>query len=253
MGGKTRNYQPEGSNTREGLAFQNFALDQPASVIGRSSAAVMDAAGLPTPGLLRLAMEGYVTEMGVSPTAIEFMETAGQPGGLHIITGDEANRLGLNTPQASRTKWTLVVVRGGLALYGSGDDRWTHYDVGLQCNVHNPGSLEYTIAIPADSRGRKNKDVIADYEQGITGAELINYGTDQQPTPLPRPTIGIVSGRLFVSTSIDAAPLSVAELGKKAVQFVTDHARSNTIPVVNLSEPQVADDLGALLKNCRTP
>ncbi len=99
MGGKTRVYQHGAGATQQTLAFKSFAIDQPASVLGRQSADAMDGGGLPAPGLLRLAMEGYAAEMGISPTFVALMETASQPGGVRVLSQDEADVFGINTPR----------------------------------------------------------------------------------------------------------------------------------------------------------
>ena len=254
MGGKTRDYQQTGGGTVQSLAFQNFALDQAASVLGRPSADAMTDAGLPSSGLLRLAMEGYATEMGVDPAVVALMETANQPGGVHLISQDEADGFGLNTPLGARSKWTLSAVRGGLVLYGSGDDRWTHFTVGLQCLRREPGGLEYSIAVPLDPRATSAGEGEDNYREGITGAE-VNGGSN--PTPARIAGIQVVAGKppqiggyLLVTAWLDAAQVNAVRQRKAAVSFDTANYLQHLIPEVSLASAQVASSVGLLLRNC---
>jgi hypothetical protein len=252
MGGKTRDYDPSNGTKDQILAFQNYAIDQPASVLGQSSAGAMADAGLPTPGLLRLAVEGYAFEMGIGRDVVGLMETAGQAGGVHVVTKDEANYLALNTPSVARTKWNLSVVRGGLALYGSGDDRWTHYDVGLQCRPGQNGALEYTVAVPVDTQNQNGSQLIATYRQGITGVEVSDLETSTT-TRSEISAVGIAGSRLFVTTWFDGVTLDMVRRGEGKVQFDTPHSLANRLPTISLTAPQTVSAIDTLLKNCPAP
>ncbi len=254
MGGKTRDYQQGSGANAQAMAFQGFALDQAGSVVGRNSADAMTDAGLPSSGLLRLAMEGYATEMGVDPALVSLMETAAQPGGTHLISQDEADSLGLNTPVVSRVKWTLLAVRGGLVLQGSGVDRWTPFTVGLECLKRERGALKYEIAVPVQPSGTDGAPSQDDYRRGITGME-VNTGPVASPARIA--AVQMVGGR----------PLPAGEnlrltawLGAAQVEFVMQHGASvsfdtvgslrHVIPAVSLASAQVANSVELLLRNC---
>ncbi len=254
MGGKTRDYDQGSGDTAQALALQAFALDQPASVVGRPSADAMADAGLPAGGLLRLAVEGYATEMGVDPAIAGLMETAAQPGGLHVISPDEAAGLGLATPPSARAKWTLSAVRGGLVLYGSGEDRWTRFTVGLRCLRRELGALEYTVAVPVSTGGPGAAGAEADYRGGVTGI-VVEGG--QTPTPARIAAVQVLGDklpqagrRLLVTTWLDGSQADVLRHGTASMRFETAGYLSNLLPHLSLASPQVADAVGLLLRNC---
>jgi hypothetical protein len=247
MGGKTRVYQRGAGATQQTLAFKSFAIDQPASVLGRQSADAMDGGGLPAPGLLRLAMEGYAAEMGISPTFVAFMETASQPGGVRVLSQDEADVLGMNTPSAARTKWTLSVRRGGLVLYGSGEDRWTHYTTSLQCLAGHRGSLEYTIAVPVDAGDQPSATVADGYRQGIQGVHVEAGGVS---TAGSIANIQLLSGKLLVTTWLATPQVALFSHGDASIAFDMPHSLANVLPDVELVSPQVTGAVDMLLRNC---
>lgn len=257
MGGKTRVYGPEGGPGARGLAIISMAFDQPASVIGRPSAEAMAAAGLPASGMLRLAMEGYAVEMGVDPSIAAVVKTASQPGGMHAFTPDEANRLGLVTPLVPRTKWALTVVRGGLALYGAGEDRWTSYKTSLKCIGQERGRLEYSITVPIDLGTRSTARVEEDYRRGIQRVKL----TDPRGESTPARLVGIqvipdqslpttVPRRLLLTTWLDEAQVEIMRREGTSVRFEVPHSLEGVIPEVALDAHQVTDAVGLLLRNC---
>ena len=248
MGGKTRDYQRGSGSGEQNLAFRDFALDQPASVIGRHSADAMAAGGVPTPGLLRLVLEGYAAEMGVDPSIVALMETAAQPGGLHVIEQDEADRLGLNTPSAARTKWNLSVNRGDLVLYGTGDNRWTHYTLGIQCLQGHAGAMEYTVAVPADPQGEDATHIEDGFRRGIQAVEVQN-GSDGR-TQARLASIRYLPGQLLLTTLLDPSQVSTLQEGKAVIQFDTSHDLENALPSISFASPQVTDAIGALVRNC---
>ncbi len=249
MGGKTRVYQQGAGATQQTLAFKMFAIDQPASVLGRQSADAMDGVGLPTPGLLKLAMEGYATEMGISPAIISLMETASQPGGVRVLSQDEADVLGMNTPVAARTKWTLSARRGGLVLYGSGEDRWTHYTTSLQCLAGHRGSLEYTIAVPIDVGDQPLTTVADGYRQGI---QAVNVEAGGVSTAGSIANIQLPSGKLLVTTWLAAPQVALISHGDANIAFDVPHSLANVLPTIQLVSPQVTGTLDLLLRNCPT-
>ena len=247
MGGKTRVYLRGAGATQQTLAFKSFAIDQPASVIGRQSADAMDGGGLPTPGLLRLALEGYVTEMGVSPSIVALMETSNQPGGVHILSQDEADALGMNTPVAARTKWTLSARRGGLALYGNGEDRWTRYTLSLECLAGQRGVLEYTIAVPVDVGDQPVPTAEDGYRQGIQGVDVEAGGVSVAGQIA---TVQLLSGKLLVTTWLAAPQVAVVRRGDANVAFEVPHSLENVLPTIPLGTPQVTGAIDLLLRNC---
>jgi hypothetical protein len=247
MGGKTRDYHRGAGATQQTLAFESFALDQPASVLGRMSADAMDGGGLPAPGLLRLAMEGYATEMGVSPSIVALMETASQPGGVHVLSQDEADERGMNTPAGARTKWTLSAKRGGLALYGSGEDRWTRYTVGFQCISGERGALEYSIAVPAEGGDQPLPTVEDGYRQGIQGANVKAGGTS---TAARVASVQLLAGKLLVTTWLAAPQVATIEHGEATIAFEVPHSLENVLPDISLASPQVTGAVDLLLRNC---
>ena len=248
MGGRTRIYERNGGvSGGAALAFQAFALDQPASVLGRPSADAMSSAGLPSPGILRLLMEGYATEMGIDPAILPLMETTGQPGGLHLVTQEEADRMGLNTPVAARTKWTLAVKREGLVLYGAGEDRWTHYSVGLQCA--RGGTMEYAMAVPAPPGGGNVDPTEEDYRNGIRAAFL--RGASGATMSVPLASVRLLKGNvLMVTASLDANEVSVVAKDGADIQFETAEYLSHVLPKVSLASRQIAGAVPLLLRNC---
>ena len=246
MGGKTRIYEHGSGPSSQALAFQAFALDQPASVLGRPSSDAMVAAGLPSPGILRLALEGYATETGVDTAILPLMETTGQPGGLHLVTQEEADRLGLNTPAATRTRWTLSVKRDGLVLYGSGEDRWTHFSVGLQCV--GTGVVEYTIAVPATAAGGTDPTE-AEYRQGIQRVSLSDAASSTKDVRVE--AVQLLKGKvLMVTTWLDGSQVSAIEKGGAVVTFETATYLSHVFPDVSLASRQVVEAIPILLRNC---
>jgi hypothetical protein len=247
MGGKTRLYLRGTGDTQQTLALRSFAIDQPASVIGRQSADAMDGGGLPTPGLLRLAIEGYVTEMGVSPSIISLMETPNQPGGVRALSQEEADVMGLNTPVAARTKWSLAARHGGLALYGSGDDRWTHYTLGLECVANQRGALEYTIGVPVEVGERSMSTAQDGYRQGIEGV-VVEAGGVSLPGQIK--AVQLLSGKLLVTTWLAAPQVAVIRGGGADITFDVPHSLANVLPSIPLGAPQVTEVIDLLLRNC---
>ena len=257
MGGKTRGYGRAGGSGGQRLAIVAMAFDQPASVIGRSSAGAMAAAGLPTGGMLRLAVEGYAVEMGVDPAIAATMETAAQPGGLHAISADEAGRLGLATPEVARTKWSLSPVRGGLVLYGAGEDRWTSYKASLKCLRQERGGLEYSIAVPVELGARPAQEVEGDYKQGIQGVDV----TDAAGHPVPAHIAAVqvlqrqglpadVPSQLLVTSWLGAAQADAIRRGGALVGFDVPHSLVGVLPDISLGSHQVTDAISLLLRNC---
>jgi hypothetical protein len=247
MGGKTRVYLRGAGAALQTLAFKAFAIDQPASVIGRQSADTMEGGGLPAPGLLRLAMEGYATEMGVSPSIISLMETASQPGGVHVLSQDEADLLGMNTPVAARTKWTLSARRGGLALYGSGEDRWTRYTVGLECLSEQHGAIEYSVAVPVEAADQSLSATEGAYRQGIQGVNVNGGGVSMAGRIV---SVQLFAGKLLVTTVLGAPQVAAIRRGDTAIEFAVPHSLANVLPSISLSSPQVTGAIDLLLKNC---
>jgi hypothetical protein len=257
MGGKTRDYGPEGGASSRGLAIVSMAFDQPASVIGRPSAEAMATAGLPAGGMLRLALEGYAAEMGVDPAIAEMGETAGQPGGMHVFTPDEVDRLALATPLVPRTKWNLAVFRGGLALYGAGEDRWSSYKVSLKCLRQEHGGLEYSIAVPVDLRTRSVAAAEDDYRGGIQSVEVTDSRGEATPARIagvqviphqPLPTT--VPRYLLLTTRLDAAQVDTVRRGGASIRFEVPHSLQGVLPEIALGAHQVTDAVGLLLRNC---
>lgn len=247
MGGKTRVYERGAGATQQALAFKAFAIDQPASVIGRQSADAMDAGGLPAPGLLRLVMEGYATEMGVSPSIISLMETASQPGGVHALSQDEADLLGMNTPVAARTKWTLSARNGGLVLYGNGEDRWTRYTVSLQCRYGQRGALEYTIAVPVEVEDQSLSSTEGMYRRGIEGVNVI-VGSVSMAGRIAE--VKLFTGKLVLTTVLGAPLVAAIRHGEAGIAFEVPHSLANVLPLISLSSPQVTGAIDLLEKNC---
>ncbi len=247
MGGKTRNYQRGDGTTQQTLAFKWFALDQPASVLGGPSADAMDGGGLPTPGLLRLVMEGYATEMGVSPSIVALMETASQPGGVHILSQDEADRLGMNTPIGARTKWALSAKGGGLALYGDGEDRWTRYTAELQCIPGQREALEYTIAVPAEVGEQPLPTAEDGYRRQI---QEVNVEAGSMSTTARVASVQLLAGKLLVTTSLAAPQIAIIRHGDAAIVFRVPHSLANVLPDISLASPQVTEAVDLLLRNC---
>ena len=257
MGGKTREYGPEGAPGARGLAIVAMAFDQPASVIGRPSADTMAAAGLPAAGMLRLALEGYAAEMGVDPAVAGLLETAAQPGGIHVFAPDEVDRLGLATPRISRTKWNLTIIRGGLVLYGGGEDRWTTYKVSLKCVRQERGALEYSIAVPIDLGTRNLAAAEEDYRGGIQRVEVLDALGEATPGRIasiqvlphePLPTT--VPRRLLLTTRLDAAQVETLRRGGASIRFDVPHSLAGVIPEIALGAHQVTDAVGLLLRDC---
>ena len=257
MGGKTRDYGQAGGPGAQGLAVVSMAFDQPASVIGRPSADAMAAAGLPTGGMLRLVVEGYAAEMGVDPVFAASMETDAQPGGLHAISSDEASRLGLATPDEPRTKWSLSPVRGGLVLYGAGEDRWTSYKASLKCLRQERGGLEYSIAVPVDLGKRSAQEAESDYRQGIQGVDV----TDGAGRLLPARVAVVhvlqrqglpadVPRQLLVTNWLGAAQADAIRRGGASVRFDVPNSLMGMLPEISLGSHQVTDAIGLLLRNC---
>ncbi len=253
MGGKTRVYDGGGGVSPQGLALQDYALDQPVSIVGRPSADALADAGLPTAGLLRLAMEGYAAEMGVDPRIVAFMETSGQPGGAHRISQDEADRFGLNTPAEPRTEWTLAVTGGGLALYGSGQDRWTRYAIGLQCLGDDRRSLVYAVAVPVIPQ-----DGAAATENSYrTGIMRVEVTGGSEPEPAAIAAIHLVSsqplataGNLRVTVRLDPSQVDLVRGGKATIQFETVGALQHALPDISLRSSKIAHAVDLLLRNC---
>jgi hypothetical protein len=247
MGGKTRDYQRGAGATQQTLAFKSFALDQPASVLGRQSADAMDGGGLPTPGLLRLAMEGYATEMGISPSIVARMETASQPGGVRVLSQDDADELGLNTPAVSRTKWTLSAERGGLELYGGGEDRWTRYTVGFQCIPGQPAGLEYTIAVPVEVGDQPLPAAEDAYRRAI---QEVNLEAGGSATAASVASVQLLAGKLLVTTWLAAPQVTMIRHGDATITFGVPRSLANVLPDISLASPQVSGAVDLLLRNC---
>lgn len=253
MGGKTRMYDVGDGSSRQGLALQDYALDQPVSVVGRPSADALADAGLPTAGLLRLAMEGYAAEMGVDPRITALLETSGQPGGIHLVSQDEANLFGLNTPAEARTTWSLAASGGGLVLYGSGEDRWTHYTVSLQCLRDDRGPLFYALAVPVTSEDDSSATESA-YRAEIGGVEVAG---GPEPEPATIEAIQLVSSRppanaanLRVTIRVDASQVDLVREGRATVRFKTADSLRHALPNISLTSPKVAGSVDLLLRNC---
>lgn len=247
MGGKTRVYQRGAGATQQALGFKSFALDQPPSVLGRPSADAMGGAGVPTPGLLRLAMEGYATEMGVSPSIVALMETASQPGGVHVLGQDEADGLGMNTPAGARTKWTLSSKGGGLALYGSGEDRWTRYTAELQCIPGQREALEYTIAVAAELWGQPLSTAEDGYRRGIQEVNVEAGGTSATARVA---SVRLLAGKLLVTTWLGAPQVAIIRHSGAIIAFGVPHSLAHVLPDISLASPEVAGAVDLLLRNC---
>jgi hypothetical protein len=247
MGGKTKDYLRGAGVTQQTLAFELFALDQPASVLGRASADAMDGGGLPAPGLLRLAIEGYATEMGVSPSIVALMETASQPGGVHVLSQDEADGLGMNTPVSARTNWKLSTKLGGLALYGSGENRWTRYTVGFQCISGQPGALEYTIAVPAEVGDQPLPTVEDGYRREIQEVTVEASGTS---TVARVAAVQLLARKLLVTTWLATPQVAIIRRGDATIAFGVPHSLANVLPDISLASPQVTGAVDLLLRNC---
>jgi hypothetical protein len=201
-----------------------------------------------------LMMEGYATETGVDPSVVSLMETAEQPGGAHLISQEEADRLGLNTPSVGRTKWTLSVRRGGLVLYGAGEDRWTHYTVGLQCLRRERGAMEYTMAVPAAPNGLLPGATEDIYRQGIQAVRLRDAaGVD---TPARLAVVQLLQGKtspgavLLVTAWLDEAQVGAVARGGASLSFDTAHYLSGLLPEVSLASAAATAAVPILLRNC---
>ena len=253
MGGKTRVYDMGDGAPPQGLALVDYALDQPVSVVGRPSADALADAGLPTAGLLRLAMEGYAAEMGVDPQIAALLETSGQPGGVHLVSQDEADRFGLNTPAKPRTTWSLAASGDGLVLYGSGEDQWTHYAVGLQCLRDDRRALFYALAVPV-APGDGSPAMESAYRAGIGGVEVM---VGPEPEPARIAAVQLVPGEphaaaatLRVTVRLEASQIDLVREGRATVRFETADSLRHALPTISLTSPKVAGSIDLLLRNC---
>ena len=150
----------------------------------------------------------------------------------------------------------MSAVQGGLTLYGSGDDRWTHFTAGLRCLGRESGALEYIIAVPLEPRGGGPAEEQDNFRQGITGAE-VNGG----PGPTPARIAGIkvvvgkpsqIGGYRQVTIWLDADQVAAVRRGNATVSFDTANYLRHVLPEVSLATPQVANSVGLLLRNCPT-
>lgn len=248
MGGKTREYQQQIGSQGQILALQHFAIDKPSELIGTSSSEAMANAGLPTEGLLRLTLEGYFIEMGIEPALISAFYSAGQPDGAHVIGQAEADQAGLNTPTDAQAKWRLSPAAGGLALDGSGSDRWTNFVIDMRCLVSDRQSIEYSIAVPVEQVKLGTEGAQIDYAGYVRAASIVDT-SDNASNPLPF-AVSYDDGRILAKATLGPAQIELVRRGHARIEFDTTQSYGFILPQVHLASPQIAEDVDMLLKNC---
>jgi hypothetical protein len=153
----------------------------------------------------------------------------------------------MNTPAGARTKWNLSVKRGGLVLYGSGEDRWSRYTVGFQCILGQRDALEYTIAVPAENGDQPVPAAEDGYRRGIEGVSVEAGGTS---TTARVTSVQLLAGKLLVTSWLAAPELSIIKHGDATISFSVPHSLANVLPDISLASSQVTGAVDLLLQNC---
>ena len=243
LGGRLRTV-PDGAGAgHSSLKSDGLSLDA-ASLLGLD-APQLDVLATATAlrAVLPNAVRGYVREMGADPA---FLDQASR-----LLLQPEAGRLGI-AASAGDTVWQMRVLRGGLALYGSGQGTAFSYTAALTCDGKRKGALLLEVAVPVQPQsGQTGPDLAASMPQNLTLQPV--SGAPHPAVQAEMRPYNYVSGRLLTRVSLRGVTAERLSSEHVTISFTGATAFDGLVPAIQLDGPAVREAAALLLANCPAP